>query len=125
MTTPAPVPPDTAPPDVLRMMEQRLQALVQQNVKDIQELQRGGFTFDMGQVLNGRIDTLIRSVAMIIGPNGPAWELQAKIAFEEGMAQNIEVAKTQGRTAQLAQAGSFSASDIRKMAQATNTYGGR
>jgi hypothetical protein len=127
VTTPGPVPPASQPlpQDVIAMLEQRLTAMVQENIKDITALQAAGVTFDQGQVINARIDSLMHSVAMIMGPQGQAWELQAKIAFEEGMQQNIMAAQQQGRKAQLAQAGSFSASDIRQVARATGTYGGR
>lgn len=123
---PAQVPPDPGlPPDVLRMLRAQLEQLMNQNIQDIQRLEQNGITFDMGQVINGRIDSLIASVARAFGPQGQVWELQAKIAFEEAMAQNLQQARENGRKAQLAQAGSFSAGAIREIARATGTYGGK
>lgn len=123
---PAPARQQLPPPsDVLRMMEQRLEALVRQNMADIHGLQAKGIGFDPGQIINGRIDALMLAVAQAFGPeNGPAWLLQARLAFEEQMAQNLDLAKREGTKVQLAQAGSATAGDIRQLARQTGTYGG-
>lgn len=128
MTSPSPtVPPDLSigqPEDPVAALGRQLEALVRQNVANLKELQAGGATFDQAQLINGRIDSLMQSIAQAFGPQGQLWLLQARLAFEEGMAQNLASAKAEGRKAILAQAGNFSPSAIRELARQTGTFGG-
>lgn len=127
MTSPSPVPPDHSigmPEDPVATLNRRLEQLVRENVANLKEMQAGGATFDAAAMINGRIDSLMMSIAQAFGPQGQLWLVQARIAFEEGMADNLASAKAEGRKAILAQAANFSPSAIRKLARQTGTFGG-
>lgn len=123
MTTP--VPPPAPPQAVIDMLTSQLSELVTANEAGFKALAARGIQFDPAQVLNGRIDMLIHSIAELIGPQGRAWALQALIAYEQQTAQNIKAGEQQGRQAQIATAAAFSPSEIRALARQTGTFGGR
>lgn len=114
------------PPDAFpAALKRELDAQIAKNMAAIEELQKAGITFDPARVIHGRIDCLMQAVAQALGPQGQVWELQARLLFEEQMAELIALAQREGRKAQLAQAASFSPGEIRAMARQTGTYGGK
>lgn len=115
----------TPPPDVISSLQSRLNAQIQQNVRDLQELQQRGIAFDPNQITNARIDMVISAVAEILGPQGKLWELRCRMAFEDGIAQNIKQARSEGTKAMLSQGGLLTPAGIRDLARKTGTFGGR
>lgn len=109
---------------IVNVLEGQLTTLLQQNVADIQELNRRGIGFDQNQITNARIDTVINAIAQALGPQGEIWSLQCRLAFETAMAENVALAKKEGTKAQLAAGSSMSASNIRQLARQTGTFGG-
>jgi hypothetical protein len=102
----------------------QLNALVQQNVADFQDLMRRGIKFDQNQITNARIDSVIGAIAQALGPQGQLWELQCRLSFEQSMAANLEQAKAEGTKAVLSQGGLLTPEGIRDLARQTGTYGG-
>jgi hypothetical protein len=81
------------PQDVTDMLQKKLDRLQAQNGEDLKALQAQGVGFDQGQLINGRIDTVIAAVAQAMGPQGPVWGLQCRLLFEEQLAENLATAK--------------------------------
>jgi hypothetical protein len=100
-------------------MQQHLNGLVEQNKAGFAELARRGIQFDPGTVLSARLDSLIQSVAEAFGPPGQLWAIQARISFEQQVAEQQQAAGEQGRKAQLGLGASFTPSMIRQLAAET------
>jgi hypothetical protein len=106
-------------------LEYQLDILVEKNKAAFADLQRRGISFDPAQILSARIDYLIQSIASALGSQGVLWALQTRTEYEQAIEQQIELANTEGRKAQIAMAGSFSPAMIRQLAAETNTFGPR
>lgn len=116
--------PVRTPPDVMRAEQGRLDTLKAANAQGLQELARQNVGFSEGAMLASRIEVLIESFARALGPQGPLWAVQARLAWEEQMEKNIDMARQQSGKAQLTLGSQLSATEIRELARQTGTFGG-
>ena len=124
MTTPNGQQPPQMPRPSIEHLAAEFTRLANENKAGFENLTREGIRFEPLAMVHARIDSLIYSVAAILGPqDGPAWALMARIAFEEKVAENIATAGEQGRKAQLAQGAQFTPGMISQMAREMGLFG--
>jgi hypothetical protein len=103
-------------------LEAQLEAQSQQNQQDLLALQARGIGFNDIQMVRARFEVLIESLAAAFGPQGQVWAVQARLDWEQHLAQQVTVAQEQGTKAQLAVGGQFTPSMIRQLAEDTGTF---
>jgi hypothetical protein len=112
----------------MAQMAAEIEAQVQEaslaNVATLKGLMAQGIRMDPLQVLDMRINLLMRKVAEVLGPQGQVWLASVNLSFEQHMAEVLANAKEQGTMAVLGAGGTLSATAIRDLAKATKTYGG-
>jgi hypothetical protein len=105
-------------------IEAQVKVASEANIVTLKGLMAQGIRMDPMQVLDMRINLVMRKVAEVLGPQGSVWLASANLAFEQHMAEVLEHAKGEGAKAVLGAGGLLSAASIRDLARATKTYGG-